>query len=99
PRARMTQPEASRPTPLHGAADAHHALEEPHRSANANSMRQLVLVRWIAVVGQLVTIALVHWALGIALPLAPMSVVLAALALFTLVAMLRPRRRVTNAAL
>ena len=47
-------------------------LDEPHRSANANSMRQLVLVRWIAVVGQLVTIALVHWGLGIALPLAPM---------------------------
>lgn len=75
------------------------ALDEPHRSANANSMRQLVLVRWIAVVGQLVTIALVHWGLHIALPLAPMFTAVGLLALFNLVAMLRPRRRVTNTAL
>ena len=75
------------------------ALDEPHRSANANSLRQLVLVRWIAVVGQLVTIALVHWGLGIELPLPPMLAVVAGLAVFNLVAMLRPRRRVTNTAL
>jgi len=90
----MSQTTAAAP-----ADDPGQGLEEPHRSANANSMRQLVLVRWIAVIGQLVTISLVHWGLGITLPLAPMFAVVAGLVLFNLVAMLRPRRRVTNTAL
>ena len=66
-----------------------------------NSMRQLIQLRWIAVVGQLVTICLVHFGFGIALPLLPMLTVLAALAAFNAASALRWRRRgpVTNAAL
>src|SRR5690606_3735439 len=82
PWTRMSQTTAAAP-----ADDPGQGLEEPHRSANANSMRQLVLVRWIAVIGQLVTISLVHWGLGITLPLAPMFAVVAGLVLFNLVAM------------
>ncbi|WP_202841413.1 ATP-binding protein [Luteimonas saliphila] len=64
-------------------------------------MRQLIQLRWIAVVGQLPTIVVVHAAMGIALPLPPMLAVLAALAAFNLGAMLRWRgqRRVSNASL
>lgn len=43
-------------------------------------MQQLILLRWIAVVGQVVTICVVHWGYGIALPLVPMLLVAAALA-------------------
>jgi len=75
--------------------------ENSHDSAGVNSMRQLIQLRWIAVVGQLLTISLVHAGLGIALPLLPMLAVLAGLAAFNGAAMLRwrGRGRVTNAAL
>ena len=70
-------------------------------SAGVNSMRQLVQLRWIAVVGQLLTIAVVHVALRIALPLPPMLAVVGALAAFNLIATVRwrGRGRVTNTAL
>ena len=73
----------------------------PHDSAGGGNMQQLIQLRWIAVVGQLLTIALVHFGLDIRLPLAPMAAVLAALAAFNGLAMLRWRRRerVTNGAL
>ncbi len=88
--------------PLSSIAAARHAHDGTD-SAGVNSMRQLVQLRWIAVVGQLLTISLVHSGLGIALPLAPMLAVLALLAAFNLATMLRwrgrGRERVTNAAL
>ena len=86
------------PTPtIAGRADA----DAPHDSAGGGNMQQLIQLRWIAVVGQLLTIALVHFGLDIRLPLAPMAAVLAALAAFNGLAMLRWRRRerVTNGAL
>lgn len=88
----------SLPTPtIAGRADA----DAPRDSAGGGDMQQLIQLRWIAVVGQLLTIALVHFGLGIRLPLAPMAAVLAALAAFNGLAMLRWRRRerVTNGAL
>lgn len=54
----------------------------PH--AGLRSMQQLIQLRWIAVVGQLLTILVVHFGLNIALPLGWMLGVLAALALFNL---------------
>ena len=44
--------------------------------AAARNMRQLVLLRWLAVGGQCATILTVHYGLGIQLPVAPMAVVL-----------------------
>src|SRR5690606_37660328 len=88
------------PGPI-GAADADLAARAGDHSAGINSMRQLVQLRWIAVVGQLLTIAVVHVALRIALPLPPMLAVVGALAAFNLIATVRwrGRGRVTNTAL
>jgi two-component system sensor histidine kinase RegB len=57
-------------------------VQAPH--AGLRSMQQLIQLRWIAVIGQLVTILVVHFWLGIALPLHWMLGTLAALALFNL---------------
>lgn len=52
--------------------------------AGLRGMHQLIQLRWIAVVGQLLTILIVYAGLGIALPLGGMLGTLAALALFNL---------------
>ncbi|KAB8314472.1 HAMP domain-containing histidine kinase [Tolypothrix campylonemoides VB511288] len=64
-------------------------------------MQQLVQLRWIAVGGQLATILVVHFGIGLALPLVPMLVILAGLATFNLASQLwwRRRRRVPERAL
>lgn len=58
--------------------DAHPNLT-PETLAGRN-MRLLVQLRWIAVAGQLVTILVVHFGLNITLPLAPMLLIVLALA-------------------
>ncbi len=70
-------------------------------NAGIKNMHQLIQLRWIAVVGQIATILVVHFGFGIALPLLPMAVVLACLALFNLASLLhwRRRERVTEGAL
>ncbi|RDZ28932.1 ATP-binding protein [Lysobacter silvisoli] len=72
----------------------------PDRAALRN-MQQLIQLRWIAVVGQIATILVVDYGLGIDLPLAMMCTVLAALAAFNLGSQLwwRRRGRVSNGAL
>ena len=57
------------------------------------NMHQLVQLRWIAVVGQVVTILIVHFGFGIPLPLKPMLVVLLGLVAFNIASLLRWRRR------
>jgi len=70
-------------------------------ATNRKNMMLLIQLRWIAVVGQVVTIAIVQFGLGIALPLVPMLVVLAALAALNLTSLLWVRNRtdVSNHAL
>ncbi len=66
-------------------------------STAAENMRQLLQLRWMAVAGQLITILVVHLALGVRLPLAPMLVVIALQALANIVSFTLLRRdRVTN---
>jgi two-component system sensor histidine kinase RegB len=62
------------------------------------NMRQLVQLRWIAVVGQIVTIAVVNFWFEIHLPLRQMCVILVCLAAFNIGSMLRWRshHEVTN---
>lgn len=48
------------------------------------NMRQLMQLRWVAVIGQLVTILVVHFGLEIRLPLAPMLLLVGVLALANL---------------
>ena len=62
-------------------------------STARKNILQLVQLRWIAVVGQIVTIAAVQFGLGVDLPLAPMAVVLAALVALNIATLLRLRRR------
>lgn len=63
----------------------------------AENMRQLVQLRWMAVGGQLATILLVHFGLGVDLPLLAMLCVVAVLAIVNLGAMmLLGRHRITN---
>jgi two-component system sensor histidine kinase RegB len=67
-------------------------------TAAAENMRQLMQLRWIAVAGQLVTILIVHFGLGVPLPLPPMLGVVALLAFANLAAgALLPRRRIADA--
>ncbi|MDR6535637.1 ATP-binding protein [Variovorax soli] len=53
------------------------------------NMQQLIQLRWIAVVGQVATILVVHFGLGIRLPLEPMLGALGFLAIFNLVSLWR----------
>ncbi len=69
--------------------------------ANRKNLALLIQLRWIAVIGQIVTIAFVRFGLGIALPLHAMAVVLTALVVLNLIGIfwLRRHMRVTNRAL
>ncbi|MCP3733880.1 ATP-binding protein [Sphingomonas sp. RP10(2022)] len=77
-----------------------HATRQPSpapEDAAARNMRQLVLLRWLAVSGQLATILTVHYVFGIALPIAPMIVVLVALVMVNVMTWLgHPDWPVTN---
>jgi two-component system sensor histidine kinase RegB len=69
----------------------------PSITAAAENMRQLVQLRWIAAVGQLVTILFVRYRLEVPLPLEPMVAVVAALGAVNLLCLwLVQRQVVTN---
>lgn len=70
-------------------------------TTNRKNMILLIQLRWIAVAGQVATIAAVQLGLGIALPLGPMAVVAGALVLLNLASLLWLRRgaEVSNRAL
>jgi two-component system sensor histidine kinase RegB len=59
------------------------------------NMQQLIQLRWIAALGQLITIAVVHFAFGIRLPLDGMMTLLAVLIAFNVASQLRWRRHRT----
>jgi two-component system sensor histidine kinase RegB len=63
-------------------------------TTTSENMRQLMKLRWVAVTGQLVTILAAHFGLGVQLPLAPMLLLVAVLALANLDAAYRLMRRV-----
>ncbi|PLR27581.1 histidine kinase [Caulobacter zeae] len=73
---------------LSGARAADNAAGPADAIARQN-MLQLIHLRWIAVVGQVVTILAVHFSLGFHLPLAAMMLVLAALVVLNLFSLLR----------
>ncbi len=70
-------------------------------STGVRNLQQLIQLRWIAVVGQVLAIAYAHFILAIALPLQPMLLVLAMLAAYNIASQIvaKHRRRVTNQAL
>src|SRR3546814_6998641 len=73
----------------------------PDADAGRRNMTLLIQLRWLAVGGQLATIAVVIGLMDIALPLAPLLAAVAVLAAINGVSllMLRRRRAVTNAEL
>ncbi|MBW8810669.1 MAG: HAMP domain-containing histidine kinase, partial [Lysobacter sp.] len=88
-------------SPITGPAPGVAPLTASQDGTGVKNMHQLIQLRWIAVIGQVATIVFVHFGFGIRLPLMPMAIVLACLAAFNLVSMLRWRHReeVTNGAL
>lgn len=81
-----------------GLAAPRHASD----TAGHANMRQLVELRWLAVLGQLTTILLTQYVLGVALPLGAMLAVLFGLVALNVASLLLLRRRtraITNAAL
>lgn len=67
----------------------------PSRSANTaaglKNLQQLIQLRWIAVIGQVFTIEVAHYSLGLAVPVREMLMVVACLAAFNIVSHLRWR--------
>jgi len=74
------------------------AVQPAEADAGRRNMHLLIQLRWIAVFGQLATIAVVHWLMGIILPLVPLLGVVAILVVVNLVSgpLLRRRKAVTN---
>jgi two-component system, sensor histidine kinase RegB len=62
-------------------------------TTNRKNMALLIQLRWTAVIGQIGTIAFVHWWLGIALPLLPMAGLICALVALNLASLVRVRYR------
>ncbi|MBZ9938934.1 sensor histidine kinase [Mesorhizobium sp. BR1-1-16] len=60
---------------------------------NKKNLLLLVQLRWLAVIGQVLTILYVHFVLAIALPLAAMAAVLGFLVLLNIISLLRQSRR------
>lgn len=58
-------------------------------SVGLNNLKQLIQLRWLAVIGQVITIGVVRLGLGIEISVEPMLVVLAALTAFNGMSMLR----------
>lgn len=96
----LTAPAMARPEL--GRVEAHPGaiatLLLPDDTTNRKNIILLIQLRWIAVAGQIVTIAVVQTGLGIALPLIPMSAVLGALVILNLASLgwLRNRTDVSN---
>jgi two-component system sensor histidine kinase RegB len=65
--------------------------QAPERIAGRRNLLQLVQLRWLAVAGQLATIAATQFLLGVPLPLAEMLALLGLLSLFNAVSWLRSR--------
>ena len=65
--------------------------QAPERRAGRRNLLQLLQLRWLAVAGQLATIAVTHFLLRIELPLQEMLVLLGLLSLFNAASWLRSR--------
>ncbi|KGM40894.1 histidine kinase [Aquabacterium sp. NJ1] len=63
----------------------------PERLAHSNNLLQLIQMRWLAVAGQLFTILIVEFVLGMSLPVIEMVTLLAVLAVFNIASWLRQR--------
>lgn len=73
------------------AAAPHRPTRSADIDAGIKNLRQLTELRWIAVVGQVLTIEMAHYTLKLALPTREMLLVVGCLAVFNVVSLLRLR--------
>src|SRR4051812_22211942 len=85
----MRMPPTKPPEPQHARLQGGGQAAE--RLAGRSNLLQLVQLRWLAVGGQLATILLANFALGVPVPLAEMLTLLALLAAFNCASALRSR--------
>ena len=64
---------------MNRASKTSDSLFRVERVTERQNMQLLIQLRWIAVIGQVITISLVHYGFRIDLPLLPMALVLLAL--------------------
>ena len=62
-------------------------------AAGLKNLHQLIQLRWIAVVGQLLTIEATHYSLGMALPIQEMLTIVGCMVVFNIVSLIRWRTR------
>lgn len=79
-------------SPIRSTARNLSLLASMGETAGQQNMLQLIQLRWIAVIGQIVTIAFVTLVFDVHLPLLEMSAVIACLIGLNLFSLLRPRR-------
>ncbi|MDT7835900.1 ATP-binding protein [Aquabacterium sp. OR-4] len=80
---------AAPPAPQRHAPLADDPALSPEARADRSNLMQLVQLRWLAVGGQLLTVLVVHYGLGIRLPILAMLSLLVSLSLFNLASWLR----------
>ncbi|SDM57614.1 two-component system, sensor histidine kinase RegB [Oryzisolibacter propanilivorax] len=73
------------------AAMPQHKARSADTTAGLKNLQQLIQLRWLAVIGQVFTIEVAHYGLGLTLPLREMLLVVACLAAFNTVSRLRLR--------
>ena len=79
------------PRPDPALATAPRNARSADAAAGIKNLQQLIELRWIAVVGQVFTIEMAHYSLGLKLPLQEMLLVVGCLAVFNVVSLLRLR--------
>lgn len=84
-----TEP-ASVPT---GDKPTHNKASSATTSAGLRNLHQLIQLRWIAVVGQLLTIEATYYSLGLPLPTQAMLSIVAGMVVFNIISLLRWRTR------
>lgn len=84
----------NRPLPDPAAILPPRSARSADAAAGIKNLQQLIELRWIAVIGQVFTILMAHYALGLTLPLREMLLVVGCLAAFNVVSLLRLRTAV-----
>ena len=81
------------PSPMVNAAPSHYTTVGPDHAAGLINLQQLIQLRWLALFGQIATVEVAYHGMGIPIPLQPMHWVLAGLAAFNLLSLLRCRNQ------
>lgn len=84
---------AGSPSPMVNAAPPPPSTVGPDHAAGLKNLQQLIQLRWLALFGQIATVEVAFHGMDIPIPLQPMHWVLAGLAAFNLLSLLRCRNQ------